>query len=93
VNDLDGVWKVERLSGALPPLAGVRKHIHGASGETRIGPLLGVPFTVEGRSLRYRRPFSFCVDVLEPAGDGYVGRTVVAGRELGRFRLRRIQSA
>ena len=86
---LDGVWRVERVSGLLPPLLGVTKRISGSRGETRVGPLPGVPFDVEGLELRYRAPFRGIIDVLEPAADGYIGRTKVLGRELGTFRLLR----
>lgn len=89
MGELDGVWKVERVSGFLPPLHGVRKRIEGARGETTVGPLPGAPFDVDGLALRYRRPFSGVVDLLEPDGSGYVGRATFRGRELGRFRLRR----
>jgi len=94
MGDLDGVWRVERAGGALPPLAGVRKRIHGARGETRIGALPGVPFDVDGLELRYRQPFRFCVDVLEPDGSGdgfgYRGRATVLGLTIGEFTMRRI---
>ena len=86
---LDGVWRVERVGGLLPPLLGVTKRISGSRGETRVGPLPGVPFDVEGLELRYRAPFRGIIDVLEPAADGYIGRTKVLGRELGTFRLLR----
>jgi hypothetical protein len=87
VGELDGVWKVERTGGALPPLVGVRKRIRGSRGVTAVGPLPGVPFRVEGLSLRYRRPFSAFVDVLERSGDGYRGRATFRGREYGTFRM------
>ncbi len=79
---------MRRISGLLPPLTGVRKRIQGARGETRIGPLPGLPFRVEGLTLRYVRPFSSFVDVLEPSPDGFVGRATFRGREYGRFALR-----
>jgi hypothetical protein len=37
--------------------------------------------------LRYRSPLSGLVDVLEPDGDGFRGRAIFRGRELGRFSL------
>jgi hypothetical protein len=83
---LEGSWRVERISGLLPPLLPIRKHIAGAAGVTRIGPLR-LPFAVEGRTLRYRSPLQALVDELEPSGDGFVGRATVLGREYGRFRL------
>jgi len=89
VSELDGIWNVERRGGLLPPLVGVEKRITGSRGETRVGPLPGVPFDVDGLSLRYRAPFRGFVDELEPDGDGYVGRATFRGREFGRFALRR----
>jgi hypothetical protein len=90
VGELDGVWNVKRVSGFLPPMVGVRKRISGSSGETRVGPLIGVPFDVVGRDLHYRPPFQGFVDELEPAGDHYVGRATFRGRVFGRFALKRI---
>jgi ferritin-like metal-binding protein YciE len=90
---LDGVWKVERTAGALPPLVGVTKRIRGVHGETRIGSARGVPFDVVGLELRYRAPFSGLVDVLEPGAEGELeGRATLFGRELGRFRMTRERS-
>ena len=34
MGELDGVWEVKRVSGALPPLTGVRKRIMGRRGHT-----------------------------------------------------------
>ena len=90
MTELDGVWRVRRLSGLLPPLVGVRKRIRGSAGETTVGPLPGAPFDVVGLSLRYRAPFRGFVDDLEPSGDGYLGRASFHGREFGRFALERI---
>jgi hypothetical protein len=87
VGELDGLWLVRRTGGALPPLIGVRKQITGGHGVTTLGPLR-FPFTVDGRSLRYRFPPGL-VDELEPDGDGFRGRALLLGRELGRFRLER----
>jgi hypothetical protein len=87
MGELDGFWLVKRTGGALPPMIGVRKVIAGAAGVTTAGPLR-FPFAVEGRSLRYRFPPGL-VDELEPDGDGFRGRALLAGRELGRFRLER----
>ena len=89
MSELDGVWKVERLSGLLPPLVGVEKRISGSSGETRVGPFFGVPFDVQGLTLRYRKPLQDFVDELEPDGTGYLGRATFRGREFGRFALKR----
>jgi ferritin-like metal-binding protein YciE len=92
MSTLDGDWRVERAGGLLPPMAGVWKRIHGDRGESRIGPLLAWPFRVERREERvtlvYRPPFSGLVDELWIAPDGSVfGRSVLGGRELGRFRM------
>jgi hypothetical protein len=88
VEELDGVWSVERVSGALPPMVGVRKRIRGERGETKLGPLPGVRFDVRGLELHYRAPFSGFVDVLEPEGEGrFGGRATFRGTELGRFRI------
>jgi len=84
---LDGDWEVERTGGFLPPLIGVRKHIDGDHGSTSLGPLPGVPFEVVGNELRYRRPFTGFVDVVEPSSEGYRGRALAYGREIGTFRL------
>jgi ferritin-like metal-binding protein YciE len=92
VAQLDGVWNVERLGGALPPMVGVRKRISGARGETLAGRLR-MPFEVRGTELHYRAPFRAFVDVLEPSDDGsvYRGRATFMGREFGQFELRRIE--
>ena len=90
MGELDGVWKVKRTGGLLPPLVGVQKRIHGSSGETRVGPLPGAPFDVVGRDLHYRTPFRGFVDQLAPAGSGYLGRATFRGRVFGRFALERI---
>ena len=88
--ELDGVWDVMRTGGLLPPLFAVRKEIDGTRGVTRVGPLPGVPFDVDGLTLRYRPPFSAFVDELEPAGDGFRGRATFRGRGFGRFLMRRV---
>jgi len=89
MSGLDGVWNVGRLSGALPPLIGVRKRIDGARGETIVLAGPGIPFDVRGHELRYRAPFAFLVDYLEPDGDGFHGRATAFGRTYGEFELRR----
>jgi hypothetical protein len=88
VADLDGMWNVERIGGALPPMKGVRKRIEGNRGVTLAGPVR-MRFEVRGLELRYRAPFAGLVDLLEPDGDGYRGRATFLGREFGRFRLSR----
>ena len=89
MGELDGVWRVERVGGLLPPLAGVRKVIRGDRGRTSLGRLPGVPFDVVGLTLRYRPPFGGFVDVLDRDGDRYFGRATFSGREFGTFRLSR----
>ena len=90
MSELDGVWSVQRVSGFLPPMLGLRKRIGGDRGETTLGGLPGVPFVVEGLTLRYRSPLDGFVDFLEPDGEGFRGRATFRGREYGRFLLRRV---
>jgi hypothetical protein len=95
VNDngrLEGTWKVERRGGLLPPLAGVRKWISGSHGTTRLGMLPAARFDVVGLELHYRFPFAGVVDILAPSGDGFSGRTVVFGREVGTFRMTSVEA-
>ena len=54
MSDLDGTWDVRRVSGALPPLTGVRKRIAGTTGETIVVGGRGIPFDIRGHELRYR---------------------------------------
>ena len=88
--ELDGVWNVKRLGGLLPPMIGVRKVIHGNTGETKLGPLPGALFDVVGPCLRYRAPFTGFVDELEPDGERYLGRATFRSRQCGRFAIERI---
>ncbi len=81
---------MRRRSGALPPLVGVRKRIAGSNGKTILPGGLGIPFDVAGGELRYRGPLRMVVDVLEPAGAGYEGRTRIFGRVVGRFSMERV---
>lgn len=91
MDELDGEWAVQRTGGLLPPLHGVRKRIRGSRGDTALGPIPGMPFDVVGLELRYRRPFTGFVDVLEPAGvEVYAGRATFRGRTFGSFRLTRV---
>jgi ferritin-like metal-binding protein YciE len=94
VAPLDGVWDVKRTGGALPPLVGMRKRIHGTRGETLLGPVR-VPFEVRGHELHYRGPLRGLVDFLEPnaSGDVFRGRATFRDNELGTFEMRRIQVA
>ncbi len=86
---LDGTWDVHRAGGLLPPLLGVRKHIDGTHGETRLGALPGAPFDVVGLELHYRRPLTGFVDVLDVSADEVRGRALYRGREFGRFTMTR----
>jgi ferritin-like metal-binding protein YciE len=92
VNELDGVWAVDRVSGALPPLSGCVKRIHGQRGTTEFPRFPGMPFEVRGLELHYQAPFTMLVDRLEPKGAGYLGHATVLGREFGQFRLRRLDA-
>ena len=92
---LEGSWRLERLSGALPPLLGVRKEIRGDRGKTRFGPFRGASFRVEERedclALIYRAPFSMLVDeVREEAEGSWIGKATLAGRAFGQFRITRV---
>ena len=94
MSELDGEWNVQRVSGLLPPLYGVRKRINGPKGVTL--PPLPVPlaFDVAGRELRYRGLLSGLVDHLEPDGEGWRGVARYRGRVLGRFAMtRRVNAA
>jgi hypothetical protein len=86
-SELDGLWDVHRTGGALPPMRGiVRKRIEKGRGWT-IALGVGIPFTVDGLSLRY--PVGL-MDELVPAGpDGYDGTTRLFGRIVGTFKLTR----
>ena len=91
MDELAGTWDVERVSGFLPPLLGVRKRIGAVvdgigAGATTVGPVRA-RFDVVGNELRYRAPFAGFVDVLEPAVGSWNGRALLHGREYGRFRL------
>jgi ferritin-like metal-binding protein YciE len=92
VGELDGVWAVERVSGALPSLHGCVKRIHGTRGTTEFPRAPGMPFEVRGLELHYRGPFGMLVDKLEPRNGGYVGRATLFGREVGQFTLRRLDA-
>ncbi len=89
MTDLDGVWDVERTGGVLPPLLGVSKRIGGDRGVTLVAGRIGVPFEVRGLELRYTGPLTGFVDVLEPAGADFRGRTTYRGRDIGTFVMRR----
>ena len=91
MDELDGVWRVERVGGALPPLYGCFKRIHGGRGTTDFGRMPAMPFEVRGLELHYRGPFAPLVDKLEPRDGEYFGRATLLGREIGQFRMRRFE--
>ncbi len=73
-------------------MVGVHKRIHGDRGTTGVGLLPGWPFRLQrsvGRvALVYHQPFSAFVDEIQAeAGGSWLGRSTVAGLELGRFRM------
>jgi hypothetical protein len=92
LRNLDGNWKVERLSGPLP-MPFVRKWIRGGRGYTYVltfGPRF--PFELEQReghvALIYRLPLSFLTDELRLEADGsWLGRANVAGFRYAWFRM------
>jgi ferritin-like metal-binding protein YciE len=90
VAELDGVWAVERVSGALPPLHGCVKRVHGDRGRTDCPGFPRMPFEVRGLDLHYLGAFRPLVDRLEPRNGDYFGRATLLGREIGRFTLRRL---
>ena len=92
MTELDGTWAVDRISGALPPLPGCKKRIYGRRGTTEFPNLPAMPFEVRGLELHYAPPFALLVDKLEPQDGGYLGRATVLGREVGQFRLRRLDA-
>ena len=75
---------------SLPPLYFVRKRIDGSAGVTLLG-IVGAPFDVVGRELRYKGALSRgLVDTVEPGEDGWWdGVARYRGRLLGRFAMRR----
>jgi ferritin-like metal-binding protein YciE len=92
MGELDGIWRVERVGGALPPLLGCVKRIHGTHGTTEFRYVPGMPFDVRGLELHYRPPFNVLVDRLEPSDGGYVGHALIGGKEYGQFRMRRLDA-
>jgi ferritin-like metal-binding protein YciE len=91
VGELDGVWRVERVGGALPPLRGCVKRITGGRGTTEFAYVPGMPFDVRGLELHYRGPFAPLVDKLERRDAEYFGRATLLGREFGQFTMRRLE--
>jgi hypothetical protein len=88
-NEPVGAWRVERVSGLLPPRL-LRKRIGAESGWTLLGPLPLGRFRRRGTTLDY---VAWPVrDELSRDEDGdWVGRGLVFGREFCRFRLVRDQ--
>jgi ferritin-like metal-binding protein YciE len=92
MENLDGVWRVERIGGALPPLQGCIKRIHGNRGTTEFTYVPAMPFEVRGLELHYRPPLNPFVDRLEPSEGGYFGHATIAGMEFAQFRMRRLDN-
>ncbi len=100
LRDLQGDWKVERLSGPVP-MPFVWKRVAGGRGETRVLPSWQtgglplepkLPFGLHQREghidLIYRPPLSFLVDELRlEEGGTWLGRANVAGFQYAWFRM------
>ncbi|MGZ4431730.1 MAG: hypothetical protein ACXVYV_08815 [Gaiellales bacterium] len=82
-----GEWRVERVSGLLPPF-GISKSIGRSGGVTRVAGVPVAPFRLVHRTLIYALlPVR---DELSRLPDGsWEGRGLVLGRQFCRFRLRR----
>ena len=106
VENLDGDWKVERLSGPVP-MPFVWKRIRAGRGTTRVSPPLRrrrglplepkLPFRLEQReghvALIYLGPLSFLVDELRLEEDGsWLGRANAAGIRYAWFRMVPVES-
>jgi len=90
MDELEGRWRVERLSGPVPPTVAVHKEIHGKRGETRFGQFLALPFRIEQRedcpALVYRRSFSTLVDEgRKQTEDSWLGETTLGGVPWGGY--------
>ena len=96
VRNVEGDWRVERLSGPVP-MPFVWKRVRDGRGTTRVSPRSasigpGLPFRLEQReghvALIYTGPLSFLVDELRCEADGsWLGRANVAGIRYAWFRL------
>jgi hypothetical protein len=101
VENLDGDWRVERLSGPVP-MPFVWKRIRAGRGTTRVSPPLRrrrglplepkLPFRLEQReghvALIYLGPLSFLVDEVRLEEDGsWLGRANAAGIRYAWFRM------
>ena len=101
VENLDGDWKIERLSGPAP-IPFVWKRIENGRGTTRLSPPglrpePKLPFRLEQReghvALIYLGPLSFLLDELRPEADGsWLGRANAAGIRYAWFRMVRLES-
>ena len=106
VGNLDGDWKVERLSGPVP-MPFVWKRIRAGRGTTRVSPPLRrrrglplepkLPFRLEQReghvTLIYLGPLSFLVDELRLEEDGsWLGRANAARIRYAWFRMVSVES-
>jgi hypothetical protein len=100
VAELEGDWRVERLTGPVPMPFVWKRVRHDGRGRTRLlpRPPLGVtaepglPFDLLGRighiELRYRLPLGFLVDELRrEAGGSWLGRARLAGVQYAWFRM------
>ena len=101
VGNLDGDWRVERLTGPVP-MPFVWKRVRAGRGTTRVSPPLRrrrglplepkLPFRLEQReghvALIYLGPLSFLVDELRLEEDGsWLGRANAAGVRYAWFRM------
>ncbi|MDQ4063101.1 MAG: hypothetical protein M3122_04215 [Actinomycetota bacterium] len=96
MRNMEGNWRVERLSGPVP-MPFVWKQVRDGRGTTRVSPLgasfgPGLPFRLEqceGHvALIYMGPLSFLMDKLRREADGsWLGRANVAGIQYAWFRL------
>ena len=93
LRDLDGLWALARVSGALPPLGLLHKRIDGRRGATHWGPVVRVPFRVrvmgDGAELIYRGPLGVWRDTIVPSAGGWTGEARLLGVRVGRFRMTR----
>jgi hypothetical protein len=106
VGNMDGDWRVERLSGPVP-MPFVWKRIRAGRGTTRVSPPLRrrsglplepkLPFRLEQReghvALIYLGLLSFLVDELRLEEDGsWLGRANAAGIRYAWFRMVSVES-
>ena len=82
--ELPGRWRVERVSGLLPPF--LHKRIGPDKGWTAVGPIPLAPFRVRGRTLDYAL-WPVCDELTPDESGEWLGRGLLFGREFCRFRL------